>query len=53
MLKFTDEHEWVLVDRDTATVGITDYAQKALGDGQASSHPAIPCDGDCTNCRDA
>lgn len=32
MLKFTEDHEWVLVDGDTATVGITDYAQKALGD---------------------
>ena len=32
MLRFTDEHEWILVEGDTATVGITDYAQKALGD---------------------
>ncbi len=32
MLKFTEDHEWVLVDGDTATVGITDYAQNALGD---------------------
>ena len=32
MLKFTDEHEWLLVDGDSVTVGITDYAQKALGD---------------------
>ena len=29
---FTDEHEWTEVDGDTATVGITDYAQHQLGD---------------------
>lgn len=29
---FTDEHEWIDVDGDSATVGITDYAQGQLGD---------------------
>ena len=29
---FTKEHEWIDVDGDTATVGITDYAQSQLGD---------------------
>ena len=29
---FTDEHEWIDVEGDTATVGITDYAQEQLGD---------------------
>lgn len=29
---FTQDHEWVEVDGDTATVGITDYAQGQLGD---------------------
>ena len=29
---YTKEHEWVRVDGDTATVGITDYAQGQLGD---------------------
>lgn len=29
---FTDEHEWVDVSGDIATVGITDYAQEQLGD---------------------
>jgi glycine cleavage system H protein len=29
---FTQEHEWVRVDGDTATVGITDHAQEQLGD---------------------
>ena len=29
---FTKDHEWVAIDGDTATVGITDYAQGQLGD---------------------
>lgn len=29
---FTDKHEWVLVDGKIGTVGISDYAQEALGD---------------------
>ena len=29
---FTDEHEWIDIEGDTATVGITDYAQEQLGD---------------------
>ena len=31
-LKYTDQHEWVSVEGDTATVGITNYAQGQLGD---------------------
>ncbi len=31
-LYFTREHEWVRVEGDTATVGISDHAQQALGD---------------------
>jgi glycine cleavage system H protein len=31
-VKFTDEHEWIRLDGDIATVGITDYAQNQLGD---------------------
>jgi|SRR5687767_4634648 glycine cleavage system H protein len=30
--RYTKEHEWVSVDGDTATVGITDHAQHELGD---------------------
>lgn len=30
--RYTDQHEWVRLDGDTATVGITDYAQHELGD---------------------
>jgi glycine cleavage system H protein len=29
---YTEDHEWIRVDGDTATVGITDYAQEQLGD---------------------
>ena len=31
-LLFSKEHEWVKMDGDTATIGITDYAQSSLGD---------------------
>jgi glycine cleavage system H protein len=31
-LKYTKEHEWVLIDGDVATVGVTDFAQSELGD---------------------
>jgi glycine cleavage system H protein len=31
-LLYSKEHEWVSIDGDTATVGITDYAQNSLGD---------------------
>ena len=31
-LRYSAEHEWVRVDRATATVGITDFAQDSLGD---------------------
>ncbi|HAC57381.1 glycine cleavage system protein GcvH [Parvibaculum sp.] len=31
-IRFTDQHEWVRVEGDIATIGITDYAQEQLGD---------------------
>ena len=31
-LKYTKEHEWVRVDGDSVTVGVTDYAQDSMGD---------------------
>ena len=31
-LKYTKDHEWILVEGDVATVGITDYAQSELGE---------------------
>ena len=32
MLKFTSDHEWILIENDSATVGVTQYAQEKLGD---------------------
>lgn len=32
ILKFAKTHEWAKIDNDTATIGITEYAQKSLGD---------------------
>ena len=31
-LKYTKDHEWILLDGEIATIGITDFAQKELGD---------------------
>ncbi|WP_395048145.1 glycine cleavage system protein GcvH [Flavobacterium sp.] len=31
-LKYTKDHEWISIDGDIATIGITDFAQKELGD---------------------
>ena len=31
-LKYTKDHEWILIDGDTAIVGISDFAQRELGD---------------------
>ena len=30
--KYTEEHEWVMVEKELATIGISDFAQDALGD---------------------
>jgi len=32
MIKYTEDHEWISVEGDTAVVGITHHAQDALGD---------------------
>ena len=40
-LKYTKEHEWVSVDGSEATVGITDFAQKQLGDIVFVELPAV------------
>ena len=40
-LKYTAEHEWVRADGNTARVGITDYAQQALGDVVYVSLPEV------------
>ena len=31
-LKYTKDHEWIKIDGDIATIGVTDFAQKELGD---------------------
>lgn len=31
-LKYTEDHEWIRIDGDIATIGITDHAQNELGD---------------------
>lgn len=31
-VKFTEDHEWIRIEGDTGTIGITDYAQEQLGD---------------------
>ena len=40
-LKYTEEHEWILVEGDVATVGITHHAQDALGDVVFVELPAV------------
>ncbi|KAF2413267.1 glycine cleavage system protein H [Microbacterium sp. B35-04] len=40
-LKYTAEHEWVALDGDTATVGITSYAADKLGDVVFVELPAV------------
>jgi glycine cleavage system H protein len=40
-LKYTKDHEWIRVDGDTGTVGITDYAQGELGDVVFVELPAV------------
>ncbi len=40
-LKYTDEHEWIALDGDVATVGITDYAADKLGDVVFVDLPAV------------
>jgi glycine cleavage system H protein len=40
-LKYTREHEWLLVEGNVATVGITDFAQEQLGDVVFVELPAV------------
>lgn len=42
-LKYADTHEWVLVEGDVATVGITDHAQAELTDIVFAEPPAAGC----------
>ncbi|REJ78264.1 MAG: glycine cleavage system protein GcvH [Acidobacteria bacterium] len=49
-LKYSKDHEWVLVEGDVATIGITDYAQESLGD---VVFVELPNEGDNFNTHDA
>jgi len=40
-LKYTAEHEWIALDGDIATIGITDYAAEQLGDVVFVELPAV------------
>ncbi|MCG8493481.1 MAG: glycine cleavage system protein GcvH [Sneathiellales bacterium] len=43
-IKYTEDHEWVSVDGDVATIGISDYAQQQLGDVVFVEVPEIGAD---------
>ena len=49
-VKYTQDHEWVKIEGDTATIGITDYAQGELGD---IVYVELPASGDSFNKGDA
>ena len=40
-VKFTEEHEWIKIEGDTGTIGITTYAQEQLGDVVYVELPAV------------
>jgi glycine cleavage system H protein len=40
-LRYTAEHEWVAIEGESATIGITDFAAQALGDVVFVSLPAV------------
>jgi len=43
-LRYTEEHEWVRLEGDVGTVGITDHAQEALGDIVFVELPEVGCE---------
>jgi glycine cleavage system H protein len=43
-LVYTDQHEWIRTEGDTATLGISDYAQDALGDITFVELPTVGAD---------
>jgi glycine cleavage system H protein len=49
-LRYSKDHEWVLIEGDVATVGITDYAQESLGDVVYIDFPRV---GDSFGSHDA
>lgn len=46
-LRFTKDHEYVRLDGDVATIGITDYAQRQLGDVVFVELPAVGAKVEC------
>lgn len=40
-IKYTEDHEWIKIDGDSGTVGITDHAQEQLGDIVFIDLPAV------------
>ncbi len=48
-LKYSTDHEWVKLEGDTATIGITDFAQKELGD---IVFVDVTCEGDTLSTGD-
>jgi len=48
-LKYTTDHEWIKVENEIATIGITDYAQKELGD---IVFVDVTCEGDTLSAGD-
>ena len=40
-VKYTKDHEWIKVEGDTATIGITEHAQEQLGDVVFVELPAV------------
>ena len=49
-LRYTAEHEWVALDGSSATIGITDFAAKALGD---VVYVSLPAEGASVTAEDA
>jgi len=49
-LRYTSEHEWVRLEGDRARIGITAYAQQALGD---IVYVSLPADGDAVSAGDS
>ena len=49
-LLYTKEHEWILIENDIATIGITDYAQEELGD---ITFVELPAAGDTVEAGDS
>ncbi|MBM3632409.1 MAG: glycine cleavage system protein GcvH [Alphaproteobacteria bacterium] len=41
MMKYTDQHEWIRIEGDTGTIGITEYAAHQLGDVVFTELPSL------------